>query len=178
MSKVLVVQYSRTGTTRKLAEAIVAATGWDLEDIVDTRDRSGILGFLRSGFEAMLGRQTRLRPAQKDPRDYDLVVIGSPVWDKTVSVPVHTYLAEHAQDLRRVAFFVTFGGDGSAPTFDQMARLAGQAPLSRMAVTQAQLQAGEHLGAVALFVDELRVQLATSVFDLPPPPRKLAMLPS
>jgi flavodoxin len=92
MSKVLVVQYSRTGNTRRLAEAIVAATGWELETIVDTRDRSGVLGFLRSGLEAMLRRKSRLRPAQKDPREYDLVVIGSPVWDRSVSVPVRTWV--------------------------------------------------------------------------------------
>jgi flavodoxin len=42
--KTLVVYYSRTGTTRKVAEAIAGILRCDIEEVVDTKKRSGILG--------------------------------------------------------------------------------------------------------------------------------------
>ncbi len=167
MSKVLVVCYSRTGNTRRLADAIVEATGWDLDPIVDVRNRSGLVGFLRSGFEAVGQRHTRLVPFRRNPRDYELVVVGSPVWGKSVSVPVRTYLAQHARDLRRVAFFVTYGGSGSEQALQQMEKLAGQSPRATIAVTQGQLIHRQHASAVARFVNELRAAPTRETPDLP-----------
>jgi len=47
--KILVVFYSRTGATRTVAQKIADLVKGDLEEIKDTRNRAGILGFLRSG---------------------------------------------------------------------------------------------------------------------------------
>ncbi|MBE3088681.1 MAG: flavodoxin family protein, partial [Actinobacteria bacterium] len=43
---ILVVYYSRTGTTRKVAEYITKQLGADMEEIIDMKKRSGIWGFL------------------------------------------------------------------------------------------------------------------------------------
>jgi hypothetical protein len=61
-SRILVVYYSRTGTTAELAEAIARATGADVERLVDTVARSGGLGFLRSLRDAASKRRTTLEP--------------------------------------------------------------------------------------------------------------------
>ena len=177
MSRVLVVHYSRTGTTRKLAEAIATATGWDLEAIVDTRDRRGFLGFLRSGFEAMTGRRTRLEAVRHDLRAYDLVVIGSPVWDRSVSTPVRTFLEEHAAELPRVAFFLTFGGEGQERALAQMAALAGRAPLATLALRQEELTREAHGPAVARFVDALRAAAASPEAPVPTDEEREAAAP-
>jgi flavodoxin len=169
MSKVLVVHYSRTGTTRKLADAIVAATGWDVEPIVDTCDRGGFWGFLRSGFQAVTQRRTRLQPSRRDLRSYDLVLIGSPVWDRSVSTPVRTYLGDHAAELPNVAFFLTFGGDGKEQAFSQMSALSGKAPLATLALTQEQMLHDTPVEAVARFVEGLVLQLGGRTSELPTP---------
>ena len=41
----LVVYYSRTGVTKKVAEAISRKLGSDVEEIIDQRDRSGPKGY-------------------------------------------------------------------------------------------------------------------------------------
>jgi flavodoxin len=91
--KTLVIFYSRTGTTRTVAEAIARQLGADIEEIRDTRNRQGLFGYLRSGFDAGLGRCTGLEPMRRDPNDYDVVVVGTPVWNASVSAPVRTFLA-------------------------------------------------------------------------------------
>ncbi|MCD6363048.1 MAG: flavodoxin family protein [Synergistetes bacterium] len=51
--KTLVVVYSRTGITLSLAKKIARELQADLEIIRDNVNRKGVLGFLRSGYEAV-----------------------------------------------------------------------------------------------------------------------------
>ena len=83
--KALVVYYSRSGVTRKVAQALAAALGAEIEEIVDTKDRSGAGGWLKAGADASLKRLTAIQPMTKDPAGYDLVVIGTPVWGWTMT---------------------------------------------------------------------------------------------
>lgn len=50
---ILVVYYSRTGATRKVAEYITKQLGADMEEIIDMKKRSGIWGFLIGGRDAL-----------------------------------------------------------------------------------------------------------------------------
>ena len=78
--KILVIYYSRTGHTRKVAKAIAAACVADIVPIRDMHSQAGALGYLRSGFEAMFKRPGRIQPIDKDPARYDLVILGTPIW--------------------------------------------------------------------------------------------------
>jgi menaquinone-dependent protoporphyrinogen IX oxidase len=86
-AKILVVYYSRTGTTRSLAAGLAKALGADLEEICDCSNREGLDGYLRSLVDAFHKRQVEIVPAGLDVSAYDLVVIGSPVWAGSVSAP-------------------------------------------------------------------------------------------
>jgi flavodoxin len=79
--KILVVYYSKTGTTRKLAERIAAQLNADVESIVDTKKRSGLIGWLVGGRDGMRKISTTIDPVSKNAADYDLVLIGGPLWD-------------------------------------------------------------------------------------------------
>jgi len=157
--RVLVVFFSRTGATRKVAEAISAAGGWDIEEMVDTESRLGLVGYLRSGFEAAFGRLTRLRESVHDPSAYDLVVIGGPVWNASMSSPVRAYLARHRPALGKVAFFLTLGGSGRHHALAQMQRASGHRPLGVLAVTESEVARGAHAGRARAFAAVLRAAL-------------------
>ena len=117
----LVVFYSRTGRTRKVAETIAAGLGADMEELREATDRIGLRGYLRSLFDATLSRWVPIDALGRDPSRYDLVVVGTPVWVASVSAPVRAFLASNARRLPRVAFFVTEGGRGERSVFRQMA---------------------------------------------------------
>lgn len=159
--KTLVVWYSRTGMTRRVADEIVGLTGWDRDEIVDTSDRRGLRGWLRAAWDARRRRSTSLRPAERAPSTYDLVVIGTPVWAACVSPPVATYLRMHAGHFPQVAFFATYGGSGASRVMTQLEALAGRTPLARLVVREADIRAGNHHLAVRGFVEELRDHLRT-----------------
>jgi flavodoxin len=136
MPRTLVVYYSRTRTTAKLAEQIGRALGADVEAIVDHAHRSGLLGWLRCGYEGTRRRLAKIGPALHDPADYDVVVIGTPIWSRSVSSPARAYLRLHRASFRNVAFFCTCGGSGSPQTFAQMRDEAGLPPIATLVVRQ------------------------------------------
>ena len=154
--KTLVVYYSRTGNTRILARQIGAALGADVEEIIDRTNRRGILGYLRSGRDAWFGRRTELVPSAVDPSAFDLVVIGTPVWNASLSSPVRTFLEDHAEALRSVAFFCTMGGRGSERVFRQMEAVCRKPPLGTFARTERQLASSDLPEAIGGFASRLR----------------------
>ena len=153
--KVLVVFYSRSGATRKIAEALTAELKCDTEEIATADDRAGFLGITRSLIEAIRKRPARIVSARVNPSSYDLVVIGTPVWAWSVSSPIRAYLINNGNNLPQVAFFCTMGGRGSEGTFAQMQDLAGKPPRATAAFTTPQVLAGDFPRQLAEFVQAL-----------------------
>ena len=133
--KTLVVFYSRTGTTKKVAEVLAIKLNADLEEIKDTVERGGAKGYLISGRDATLRRLTKLEPAAKNPADYDRVIIGTPIWSWNMSVPVRTFVTEQKNNFKSVAFFCTMGGSGNERAFGEMSAIIGQKPVANLTLT-------------------------------------------
>ncbi|MGF6920581.1 flavodoxin family protein [Paraburkholderia sp. 40] len=158
-AKVLVVYFSRTGTTRLLASAIAGMLAADLEAICDCSDRAGPGGYLRSLIDAIRKRPTEIGPAGLSVSAYDLVVIGSPVWAGSVSAPVRSYLIENRARLPQVAFFCSFGGHGADAALREMGELAGKPAVAECKITAAAAHQGAQ-AALAAFVGGLKRHLA------------------
>jgi flavodoxin len=139
-SRSLVVFYSRSGFTRTVAQEIAQAAVADVEELVDRTSRAGLFGYLRSGFDAARKRLTQLAPLAKSPADYDIVIVGTPVWNASVSTPVRTFLTLYKNALPEVAFFCTYGGRGSERAFAQMAGILGRAPRATVAIRDAEME--------------------------------------
>lgn len=162
LEKALVVFYSRTGFTKRVAEALAKELGADVEQLVDTRNRAGVLGYLRSGFEGTLRRLTALKPLSKNPAAYELVVVGTPVWNGSVSSPVRTFLLQDKAALNRMAFFCTYGGSGNERTFRQMAGVCRRPPVATMAVRDREVGDVMLLPHIRGFLERLRAPTGPS----------------
>jgi flavodoxin len=154
MAKVLVVYYSRTGYTRRVAGEIAAQCGADVEEIRDSVARSGILGYLRCGREAMRRQQPVIAAATRNPAGYDLVVVGTPVWAGTLASPVRSWLSAHSAEITRVAFFCTQGGSGQAKVLAELAALC-KPPVATLALTDSEIDRGRYAERLAQFVAAL-----------------------
>ena len=155
MSNTLVVFYSLTGHTQQIAEAIAAALDADLEIIEDTFNRDTGLGRPRSAIEGLLGLRSSITPPKHDPSEYDLVVVGTPVWAVRLASPVRTYLSQHRASLERVAFFCTQGGIGGTWALQNMAKVSGQRPIARMIISERQLNTPVAEEKIAQFMSEI-----------------------
>jgi flavodoxin len=153
--KVLVVYYSRTGYTKRVAHSLARRLNADLEEI-GTDPRPGARGYLRCALESMLKLQTAIHTPQHDPAAYGLVLVGGPVWVWGLSSPVRSYLMQRRRRLPQVAFFCTMGGSGAQRVFDAMTTLAGKRPLATLALTDRDIDAhGQHW--LDAFVQALRL---------------------
>jgi hypothetical protein len=120
------------------AREILKKLNADLDEIIDHTNRRGIKGWILGGRDAMKQRLTNIS-IKKDPKNYDLVVIGTPVWVGASTPAFRTYLTQFKNDLEKAAIFTTSGGDGPEKTVTIFENITGQNCLASLGLTAAEL---------------------------------------
>jgi flavodoxin len=152
--KALVVYYSRSGHTKKVGETIADMLSCDREEIIDTVKRSGLIGWLRSGYQNKRKLFTKIEALERDISGYDLVIIGTPVWAGTASVPVRTFVHRYKDNLDNVAFFSVHGGKEAQDEFNEMETLSGKKPVCLLSLCEKEVNnEGYFIGAKQFATD-------------------------
>jgi len=125
--KILIIFYSRTGTTKKVAQSLAQKLNCEAEEIFDTKKRQGGWGYLMAGRDAIQKKLTTLKEIRNKPADFDLVILGTPNWAGNVCTPIRTYLWQYGKDIKQTAFFCTCGGS-AGKSFTAMEKLCGLKP--------------------------------------------------
>lgn len=123
--KVLVVYYSRTGITEKIGGLLAVALEADQEKVTDKKDRSGIWGYIVAGKDAGLKNLTEIGELKHDPADYDLVIIGTPIWAWKMAPAIRTYIDKNREKLKNVVFYTTAGGTSYEKVVPEMEEFLG-----------------------------------------------------
>ncbi len=123
--RMLVVFYSLTGNTEKVAKDLAQRLDADIESIHDTQHGVGWLSNLRAGMDAWRQKPAVIGAPQRDPADYELTLIGTPVWSWQVTPGVRAYLQQTRGKLRKVAFFITSGNTDISKLLPSLEALAG-----------------------------------------------------
>ncbi|HAD82331.1 MAG: hypothetical protein A2509_09255 [Candidatus Edwardsbacteria bacterium RIFOXYD12_FULL_50_11] len=132
--KTLVIYYSRTGITKKIGQAIASKIQADTEEIIDLKDRQGAWEYLKAGRDAMKRIPADIAETKKDPAQYDLVVVGTPVWAGNMACAIRTYIGRNKDRIKKLALFCTLGGSGDQNTFNEMESLSGQTAAAKLTV--------------------------------------------
>jgi flavodoxin len=155
MSKALIIFYSKTGNTRRIAEAIAALGNWPTAEIHDVTSRRGAWGNMRCALESVLRIKPRIEFDAPVLSSFDLVIIGTPVWAGHIASPVRSLLSMHRESLQRVAFFCTCGSTKPGTVFDQLSEASGKTPISMLAISDSDLKAGAYHAKLNEFVKAL-----------------------
>ena len=118
--KSLVAYYSRTNTTKKLAESIAEKTGADIEEIKPKVNYQGKVGFVRGGKDALKAKIVDLEELKYDSADYDIVYLGAPVWAGRAANPLISYMDQNEGKLSDVCYFITAASEGFDDTLKQL----------------------------------------------------------
>ena len=108
-SRIVCIYYSRTGNTKQAMSEIAEALGCELVEVHDKRNRSGAIGWLRCGLDAMR-KKTRpmIRLDTRRPlRDYELVILGTPIWAGRCSSVIRGLLKRRGYEMANVAYVIT-----------------------------------------------------------------------
>jgi flavodoxin len=153
---VLVVYYSMSGNTARVARDLAKRMHADLESLRDTTHGLGAFGYLKAGWNAMRGRPAKLGPVSHSPTSYDLTIIGTPVWAWQMTPAIRAYLQRFGKQLGHVAFFVTSGDTDVARILPAMEALAGRKAVAAAGFNAAELaDAGMYEKKLVGFVEAL-----------------------
>ncbi len=128
MSKKLTAFFSASGVTKRVAEAVAAAAGTDLFEIVPERyytkaDLDWQNDKSRSSVEM---KDKAFRPAiaadcrVADMADYDTVFIGFPIWWYVAPTIINTFLEQYDFSGKKIVLFATSGSSGMGKTAEEL----------------------------------------------------------
>ncbi|MES2189158.1 MAG: flavodoxin [Pseudomonadota bacterium] len=142
MGKILVVVYSYTGTSRRLAQLLCSQMGWPMGEITETRSRAGVLGSLKCIVDSVFGLCPPVLYVGPEPRDFQTVVLIAPIWAYRLAAPMRSFVAERSDRLPRVAVVAVMGGKGGANAASEIGELLGRAPLLATSFTTREVEDG------------------------------------
>ena len=153
--KTLLVYYSRTGNTRMIANTISESIKCDIEEIVEKDKRKGIIGYIKSGYQASRGKVDHIEDSKYELSGYDLLIIGTPVWAGKMSVPVRTYLKKNMNKIPLLACFCTCGGSGIEKTIEYIGSYVNTTPLASFGVKSSDIKDGTYNNMIEKFALEV-----------------------
>ncbi len=155
--KCLIVYYSRTGKNRKIAELIKEKIGGDVEEIIDLKNRRGFIGWIRSGKDAFLSRDTNIRPSNNDPANYDLIIIGTPVWAGNLTPAVRKYLKDYHDKIKSYSLFSVSGfGEKNTKIINKVKDILKKEPLSTLFISERELKKELYKDKLNMFIETLK----------------------
>lgn len=155
MDSILVVCYSYTGTTRRLAQLLCSHHGWPLGEVLDEGPRAGVGGTWRCFLDSMLRRHPEVRYLGPDPGDFHTVVLMSPIWVYRLAGPMRSFIASRRNALRRVAVISTMGSAGASNAVAEIAHVLGKSPILADAFTTREIEDGSGTARLIAFGDRL-----------------------
>ena len=129
--KVLVLYYSQSNTTQKVAREIGRRLGADLEAVVPVIPYDGTYQETidRCLQERESGILPEVKPVQAYLAAYDVIFLGYPIWFGTCALPILSVLDQIDLRGKKVVPFCTFGSGGLAASVKDLAKKQPEAEI-------------------------------------------------
>jgi len=123
--KALVLYYSRTGNTKFVAEEIAKATKADIEEIIDKKKRTGIVGWVIAGYDANRMKQANIKKLKSNIKKYDTIFIGQPVWAWTINPAIRALFDKNDLSGKKIVLFCTMDGQNDGHCLEHTEAILG-----------------------------------------------------
>lgn len=122
--KSAVVYYSKSGTTKKLADKIAETLGADVFPVEPEKAYGSYFSaVVRAGAERISGNTPAYKTEPVDFSDYDVIFIGFPVWYSTLPQFFQSYLSACGISGKHVIPFATAGSGGKESSLKALTAL-------------------------------------------------------
>ena len=127
MPKSLVVYYSLEGNTALIAKAVAEELHADLLELqpVKSIPNKGFFKFFWGGKQVMMKERPELQPFSVNPADYDLIVLGTPVWAGSYNPAFRTFFAQYPLKGKQIGLFCCYAGNEGKTIHALKAELPG-----------------------------------------------------
>lgn len=136
MSKGLVVYFSASGNTKKIAEMIAEEGGFDLHEIAPEKEytKADLNWMDKKSRSSVEMNDKAFRPAIKKSdlniSDYDKILIGFPIWWYVAPTIINTFLEAYDFAGKQIILFATSGGSGFGNTVKELQPSAPDAEIT------------------------------------------------
>ena len=129
--KILIAFFSHSGNTRKIANLIQEATGGALHEIRPKVPYPNAYHAVvdQAKREIRAGYQPPLESSLDAIEPYEIILVGTPNWWRTLAPPVRTFLTQHDLSGKAIAPFCTHGGGGMDKIIRDIAKLCPESTL-------------------------------------------------
>ena len=126
--KTAIVYYSMHGNIRYVAQKVADATGADLIELVPVKayPDKGMSQFIWGGSAVTFKRKPDLEPYNFKADEYDMVIIGTPVWAGKFTPPLRTFFEDNDLSGKKIAVIATSAGGNSDKCIESV-RVAAKA---------------------------------------------------
>ena len=114
----IVIYYSCTKNTKKVAEVIARKYNTEILEVSDKQKRNGILGFIKGGYDSLFEKDTKIEYEKLDLNDYDTIFIGTPVWASKPTPAIVQFIKENEFSGTNCVTFATMMGSGGETTIN------------------------------------------------------------
>lgn len=114
--KSVIVYYSLTGNTGLVAKMIAERIGADMIRLIPEKEISetGAGKYFKGGKQVIFHETPKLLNNNLDLEGYDTLIIGTPIWARSFTPPVNTFLTGSNIKDKKVYFFATHNPGSSA----------------------------------------------------------------
>ena len=112
--KKLFIYYSNSGNGEVVARYLVKQ-GFDVRR-VETKyklSRHMFFAMMKGGFHALVGKKAKLINYNNDVSEYDVIYIGSPIWNSRLTPPINSVLKTTDLTNKKLTFVFYSGGGTS-----------------------------------------------------------------
>jgi len=109
-SKPLIVYFSLTGKNKIISAELQKQLNAPVAELKLVSERSGIWGFVVSGYENFFDKDAELQPFTTDLAPHNPIIICSPVWMGKLSSPARTFLKSPVLKGKDIYIFASFQG--------------------------------------------------------------------
>lgn len=150
-STTLIVCYSNTGTSRRVADLLATQFQRQRGEIREARSRAGTAGMLRCVADSLLRRHPTIRYEGPDLRGFETVVLIAPIWVSRLAGPMRSFVCDHASGLKRVAVISVMGGKGATNAFAEIDQILGRPPILSTSFTARNVDDGSYASGLEAF---------------------------
>lgn len=111
-NKAIVVYYSLEGSTKLIAENLALILDADLLELKPFKEigTRGFTRYLWGGRQVVFKDKPKLKNFSTNFKDYDVVIIGTPVWAFTFAPPIRSFLSKVKLEGKKIGIFCCHEG--------------------------------------------------------------------
>jgi|SRR6056297_147827 len=157
MKDVLIVYFTRTGNSENLAEQVGVKLHGEIDEIKSKVKYHGTFGFIRAGYRSVTNKVDEI-DFQKDPSEYKILVIVSPIWASNIPSPIRAYIEENRKKIDKFGLIINGSMKENKKAYDNFADVLGN-PISEYVADNSNINYEICQKELEDFSDKIRFEL-------------------